>query len=557
MNGGIASLRCGDCIHFENGKCLLVKVDATVGDTCGKFSPMLGEGNLTASQGMTQVLREKAVEIPMYITRVSTDPQTGVRRWFATASGTKEDLYNERMSVELFRDFIQRVERREPVPEVFASKAWKGGLPYLSVAHYLDLEGFGIAGMAEQIWVDGQIFKGRGQFADTDIGHASFAAVAGDIEQNVPKNERVRISIAFVDWGHDHGDKSFVRKDLSERCEHCEKGVADKVYRRGQLVHLALTRKPAYIETSIGLEERSAMTSRHEDASTIVGAEIADELEKRRANLTQRSEESIDPSAIVLKQEEAVTPSEPEVVVTGTVAETVEEKPEEKTYLGGAMTLDAAEAFLGTQPEMLLDSWGVLAGVLTNVAGVDKKAAVDKALLDFQGKIDVMAMKAIMDVAEKMKTPVAPEASPSPRPAPHFLDEAIGVLKSTFDEALAQPLERTARLQMVQSPVNELAEVILRAIDQAQPEQKEPELTSDAQKIEAAVQRAVAPLVAKVAQMEAALASAPAPASRQTSPGVSVRRAIQAGSRPAAAAQPAGKPGSLHSLIRRTVGLGD
>lgn len=110
---------------------------------------------------------------------------------------------------------------------------------------------------------------------------------------------------------------------------------------------------------------------------------------------------------------------------------------------------------------------------------------------------------------------------------------------------------------MVQSPVNELAEVILRAIDQAQPEQKEPELTSDAQKIEAAVQRAVAPLVAKVAQMEAALASAPAPASRQTSPGVSVRRAIQAGSRPAAAAQPAGKPGSLHSLIRRTVGLGD
>ena len=194
----------------------------------------------------------------LLITKVAEDKQTGALRWFARASGIERDLYNERMSVVLFDDFINRVERRDEVPEPFSSKAWNGGLPYLGIAHYLDMGGLGIVGTTEQLYIDGDLLKARGQFEKSPMALAAYKSIYDDIENNIPLEQRVRISIAFIDWAHNHegdGGGEFKRRSLTDRCQLCADGRGEKVYLAGQLVHLALTRIPAYTTATIELEQ--------------------------------------------------------------------------------------------------------------------------------------------------------------------------------------------------------------------------------------------------------------------------------------------------------------
>jgi hypothetical protein len=362
----------------------------------------------------------------MYITKVSEDKQTGVKRWFATASGVKEDLYEERMSVGLFRDFIKRIEDRSPVPAPFSSSAWNGGLPYLSVSHYHDLNGYGIAGDTEQMFIDGDLLKARGTFAGTKLAAAAYDRIRADIKDNIPQDKRVRVSIAFIDYGHDHeGFGTFRRKALTDTCSMCEQGLKHKVYTDGHLVHLALTRRPAYPETAFELESRSDMTtSRQTDAESIVGKEEAEELEKRQQKLVGRSVDgAIDPNALVVKEEgadaepegdvEPVTEAEPIVEKGGGASK---KKPKKfmkreghsedvatgtSKSLGGAQTLDEAEKFLSESGQAtVLDVWGVLSGVIDNITGGQFKAEIEKAMGDFQSLIDVQTAKSVSEVAQ-------------------------------------------------------------------------------------------------------------------------------------------------------------
>ena len=79
-------------------------------------------------------------EFSLYISKVSVEKSAGgVMHWRATASDTSPDLYQEKMSNELYDDFVKRVETKSPVPEPFdkvLGEDWKGGMPYLSVSHY-------------------------------------------------------------------------------------------------------------------------------------------------------------------------------------------------------------------------------------------------------------------------------------------------------------------------------------------------------------------------------------------------------------------------------------
>ena len=278
---GLASYRCGECFFYEQGKCRIVKVDPSYGDICNRFEPDR-KGNMTATQSpQAQVRRGKKKSMAlnesvlaggplrktaqvvradkhMLITKVARDKQTGVTRWVARASGIERDLYNERMSVVLFNDFINRAEAREEVPEPFSSKAWNGGLPYLGIAHYLDMDGLGIVGTTEQLFIDGDLLKAKGTFTDSPMAQAAYESIKVDIENNAPLEERVRISIAFIDWAHDHeGVGGFERKTLTDRCQLCADGRGEKVYLAGQLVHLALTRIPAYTTATIELEQEA------------------------------------------------------------------------------------------------------------------------------------------------------------------------------------------------------------------------------------------------------------------------------------------------------------
>ncbi len=499
--GGIPGLSCGDCRYFVQDKCFIVDVDqVNPADYCDEFNPALQGGNIPSPSGETLTALSRPAA--MYITRVATDQRTGQRRWYATSSGTKIDAYGERMSVDLYRDFIKRIESGEPVPEVFASNAWKGGNPYLGVAHYLDLDGYGIVGDGEKVYIDGSILKAMGTFRETAMAAAAYRSIDEDIRTDRPPSDRVRISIAFIDWGHDHiGHGTFKRRSLTDHCEMCEAGIGGKVYRKGHLVHLALTRRPAYPETEIVLEERSMETKRT-DAASIVGEENAEELEKKAKPLTLRG-------AMVVKAED-------EYAASGTM--------QQESYLGGAVTLAEAEAFLGkSTPPLLLNEWGVLVGVLANISAsprIENKAVAIRAVIaDFQSTVDVQTAQVLSKIAPLLArggdtgmeqstveapaptepapepTPEAPPAEPvvraeAPAPAPaatlaapapaaavpaaapapaaapgaHPLEEVLMAFRSAFDAAMGSPVTPDERLVMLQPALDNLADVVIRLI---------------------------------------------------------------------------------------------
>jgi len=544
---------------------------------------------------MTPALKEKDIAgLDLIITRVSEDKQTGEKRWFAQASGVERDLYDERMSLDLFKDFIKRAEAREEVPLPFSSEAWNGGLPYLGVAHYLDLGGTGIAGDTTQIYVDGSYFKARGTFADNPLGEASYSAIKKDIQDDVPHDQRARVSIAFIDWAHEHeGHGDFVRKSFEDRCEYCSQGLGEKIYKAGHLVHLALTRRPAYPQATIELEERSMTKSkRYQDAESIVGKELADELESKSVlSLVGKSEDGIDPNLVVVKAEEE---------------ELGEEEVAEEAPLGGAKSIDDAEAFLVQKKSehALMDSWGVLHGVLTNIAGVEHSEAIGNELQQFQSCLDVMALKTLSSLQAKleegsnmsneilvsrqpppflgeqppeegaveeepMKTGTVEEEAPAEEeegfpfkslgasPAPHALDKALFALRNAFDEAVSTPVDYDTRLRMIQPALNELGVVIQSKVQEIPAEGG---ISEDI--INRAVEAAVAPLKAELAALQAK--SGLAVESPPTE--VPARRAITAApmisrGAPESLVQTYEEPEgdnptpSLRRLVRRSVGI--
>ena len=237
---------------------------------------------------MTEEIQPKSVvEFGLYISKASFDKATQERRWSAVTSDIDPDSYNDEMSLELYGDFEKRIESGELPPERHRSEYWSGGLPYLSISHYLDLNGAGVPGPTDQVWTDGKCFKAKGRFYDTELGRACFEAVCKDLygEEKSEYENKVRISIAFVDWAHKHKSDGFefVRESLSDICPKCMEELLTgksegKIFLRGHLIHLALTRVPVNERTS--MEVRS-MTTQKEDAGTIVGEELAEELSEK------------------------------------------------------------------------------------------------------------------------------------------------------------------------------------------------------------------------------------------------------------------------------------
>jgi len=259
-------------------------------------------------------------EFSMAITKASYDKATGERRWVATCSDTDLDLYGDKMSMELFTDFCERIQKNEQAPDEFRSSFWSGGMPYLSVSHYPDLDGLAVPGPVDGVFIDGNKFKSKGRFADTPLGIASYDSVKKDIVEKSPNP--VRISIAFLDYKHRHLANDYVfERSLSDPkkmiCPECisEMITGDyggKEFLRGMLVHEAMTRVPVNQRTDMEVER--AMTTRKQDAASIIGDELAEELEDK-AKLVGKSE------ALVIKADEveevveapAETPEEEEL----------------------------------------------------------------------------------------------------------------------------------------------------------------------------------------------------------------------------------------------------
>jgi hypothetical protein len=221
----------------------------------------------------------------MTVTKASFDKESGERRIRMVASDTSEDYFEERMSVQLFNSFIMHIE--EPVPDmwrpVIEEKGWNGGMPYTSISHYPSgTNGANIPADIKSIYVDGDRLKSIAVARNNGFGNRLWESLKADIDGTSEYDEKVRVSIGFIDLQHSHGDKVFTRDTLETRCAMCENGVGNKVYLDGILVHLAYTRVPANPNTSAEVMKMAEINTRKEDAQSIVG-ELAEELEVNKS----------------------------------------------------------------------------------------------------------------------------------------------------------------------------------------------------------------------------------------------------------------------------------
>jgi len=201
------------------------------------------------------------------LTRVSQ--RDGLITWRTTCSDDGVDVYATRMTTDLHDDFIRRAATR--------------GMPFLTIAHYNQLARIG---RATKLYRDGRRLKAEGVFFTTEeiarglgqepddltIRLANAAAAAALAEQDVmPRLRKIRTSIGFKPLGA-------ANEDL---------GVLG--YTKGYLPEITMTTHPGNSRVDFGAQEQRSgdMAKRISpdfmefDASTIVGEELAGELNRR------------------------------------------------------------------------------------------------------------------------------------------------------------------------------------------------------------------------------------------------------------------------------------
>jgi hypothetical protein len=541
------------------------------------------------------------IEMSMYITKANLDGD--VMRWQATNSDTGPDTYEERMSVDLFRDFIGRVNRREDVPEPFRSavysKFWQGGMPYLSVSHYSDLDGDAVPGEPVKIYTDGNKLKAKGVLYDSPLGHAVFRSLLQD--KNKKPENKIRISIGFLDLGHKHSETGEVweRKSLTDTCPLCKEGVKDKIYVKGYLVHLALTRVPANKRTEIVLEEKSEMTkkiTRKDDAKSIVGdlaeeidakskakvlrsdvedsplvemseAETEEETQELIAEVTKSEDADGEPKEVVRpapeEPEESEEPEEPETEEVAEVAEVektevVEEKADAgQLPYGGATSMMEAKKAKEAIEEMyeVMDLWQMFSNVAWNIIDrddvTDKKAAFVGALDEFKG---LLAAKAMVEFSQA----VVERSEPADEDV-HALKPALDALLSAVDNATGFEGDINAKLNAINPTLQELGEAITDYVKTKSVAQ-EPPAPNKNDDILDSIKTMLQPVVETVGAMNERLglleakssAAATTPRSRIPAPR-SLQVAPPALTEKADTGKP--KPGSLRDIINKSVGI--
>jgi|WetSurMetagenome_2_1015567.scaffolds.fasta_scaffold00049_71 cation transport regulator len=522
-------------------------------------------------------------EFSFVITKASIDKSSGQMRWMAVASDTDEDSYKQRMSLELFSDFITRAQQDVDAPVEFRSEYWKGGMPYLSVSHYDDFNGMGSAGETVNIYIDGNRLKAKGICYDTPLGRAAFNAIKESLD-NPNEDNKVRISIGFLDWKHTHNGVTFERKSIYDICPACRKSKENVVFLRGQLIHLALTRVPVNQRTTIEAEVTKSMTTRKEDAESIVGAEEAEKLEELSVAMVGKSE------ALVIKADSPNEPNDPQeandLMVDGNGAHTgtsTEDVPNPDTSeqvdrpkqgevaksdgevayslpYGGATSFAEVEAWMSAQDKLYkaYDTWYTFETLASNIMGKedieDKPKALAQLMAECKDKLETKSF-AIM---EKIEKAMLEGESFVTKSETHPLDEAFAQMKSAFDNTVSSEMPDEEKLMALQPALDNLGNVLRESV-KAQAvvtaDEPVPSMGVDATQLKAIVEDVIAPIAEKVnilMQAQSAQAGRTVAPRQETVP---QRRGLPAQSPLIAKASTSETP-KLHEIVLRSVGLG-
>lgn len=334
----------------------------------------------------------------MTVTKASFDPNTKVMRIRMVASDTGPDVYGERMSIELFQDFCSRIANGTPVPVKFRSvlqekSGWAGGDPYVSISHYKSgIEGKNIPADVEKVYVDGQMLKATAICRDTPLGRALFQALKDDLAGVSKFQDKIRVSIGFLDLKHSHGNFIFERDGLEKSCPMCENNSANinKTYLAGPLVHLAMTRKPANLRTKADPEVMrmaDEIMTRKDDAESIVGDALAESLEVNKSTLEQAEE--------LLTVKAVSAPMDDEEECTGKDGCTCKACASKKKE---PMKSEVVE------PAVTKSAFELVVDKLRNTMDVSKSMGVDAGLANVQPIFEELAI-VIKDEFEKSQPP--------------------------------------------------------------------------------------------------------------------------------------------------------
>lgn len=459
-------------------------------------------------------------EISLYITKSSL--ADGEMRWSAVNSDTDWDLYGERMSLELYKSMIGKINRHEPPPEMFAdlitSQYWQGGMPYLSIAHYSDGNGKAVPGDVHKIFVDGNQLKAKGILHDSPLGKAVWKSLKEDEikYKNDVNADRIRISIAFIDLAHKHGNGDiFYRKSITEKCPLCEKGIGEKTYVDGYLVHLALTRVPVnprtIMEVEDGMTKKSKPVTRKEDAASVLGDESLAELVAETAMETKSE-------AIV-----EMSDTEPE-----TVGAPVSEPPTEP---------EIVEAKSGTVTPELLSA----------ITEIVEKAMAKKQTTSEENCVD--EEEDTEKVTPKKSDTVSDVTSGYVEVKKSALEVSVDNLYNTINVAVSKSGTSDAKLQEIQPALEALGQEIVNVVKAASndPAPVQPDSTTvlleEIRNLSLAVQNVTTEVATIKAQSQIQPQSQRVPVPRS----VVVKSDTQTASEV--------KPGSVKDVIRRSVGL--
>lgn len=473
------------------------------------------------------------VEVALYITKASLQ-EDGVMRWAATCSDTGKDKTNQATSLQLFNDWIERTESGKTVPWLPPPR-----VPFLGLSHYPDLDGFGEAGLTDKMYIQGNQFKAGGTFhgdSDHPLGKALFEAVRNEkalIEKGQAVDKPIRISAGWWDIAHSHGDFIFERKSLDDVCPMCANGGDDKIYLKGQLDHFAGTRVPINPRTALSLEEK-AMTTRKQDAESIIDDPVlVDELDER-SKLTGKSETEL-PAGMVTRADE----EEPD---------TQKMENEDMMHLpfGGATSLADAEKYMAAQEQVdqVYSEWSLFRTVMANILDASEpeaiKGRVSGLINEFSSRVD--AIKASVEDVYLTTTgdvimtdKVKPEKAEQP---PEGFDLQATVNKALQDKSLS----RQQKTEAIQQALETYAEVLKGQLDTVAP-------PDPSEQVNKAILEQLQLLNAKIGNQAAAQPAPQAPVQKSLMPDGSP---IQTNQNQLPVSPLTGQPSALRAMIERS-----
>jgi len=124
----------------------------------------------------------------------------------------------------------------------------------------------------------------------------------------------------------------------------CQEGIGNKVYTKGQLVHLALTRVPVNPRTDMEVDKAMGIKTKLDDAESIVGKELSETLEEKSLVQSDAIVIKADSESIEEKAKKVVDPdesSEGEVGFTDNPAEEAAEMKKKKDAMMGKAKIAA------------------------------------------------------------------------------------------------------------------------------------------------------------------------------------------------------------------------